>query len=77
MNAQTGGVPRIQRLTKTSNEPESDPILGASFIGDYIEVFAANDHAYVGYNANYRSAPLLNTGFPIPQQDNYVTKSHL
>ncbi len=77
VNALTGRTTRLQRITRTSNETEADPLLGGSFIGDYIEVFARNDVAYVGYNANYRSTPLLGQGVPIPQQDNYVSRKHL
>ena len=77
VNPKTGGVARTQRLTRTSNETEADPLLGAFFIGDYIETFANNDRAIIGYNANYRSVPLLNEGFPVPQQDNYLTTAHL
>ena len=62
-----------QRLTPVSNETEADPILGGSFIGDYIEVSAFGGEAHVGYNANYRSERLLFGGLPIPQQDNYLT----
>lgn len=71
----SGNVVKRQRLTPESNESEADPILGGSFIGDYIEVFAHNGRAWVGYNANYRSVQLLGEGFPIPQQDNYLERA--
>jgi hypothetical protein len=66
----------LRRLTRPSNEPEADPILGGLFIGDYIEVFATERTAYAAYNANYRQVrllePLGNEGIPVPQQDNYL-----
>jgi hypothetical protein len=58
-----------RRLARPSNEPEADPLLGGFFIGDYIEVFAHDRTAWVGYNANYRSRAVLFEGPPIPQQD--------
>jgi hypothetical protein len=61
-----------ERITSPSNESEADPILGGSFIGDYIEVFAHGGRAWTHYNANYRSLPLLGEGTPLPQQDNYL-----
>jgi hypothetical protein len=73
----SGQVIRSQRLTDPSNESEADPFLGGLFIGDYIEVFANEGTAYVGYNANYRSIEFLGEGLPIPQQDNYLTKAGL
>jgi hypothetical protein len=68
---------RRQRLTRVSNEPEADALLGGGFIGDYIEITAVKDIAYVHYNANYRPIPLLGEGFPIPQQDNFLAKVRL
>ncbi|MDX6535203.1 MAG: hypothetical protein QOF68_2947 [Gaiellales bacterium] len=73
----TGQVTIRKRLTGSSNESEGDPLLTGSFIGDYIEVFAAGDQAFVAYNANYRSIKLLGEGFPVPQQDNYLARSGL
>jgi hypothetical protein len=61
-----------ERITSPSNESEADPLLGGNFIGDYIEVFAHHGRAWTHYNANYRSAPLLGEGTPLPQQDNYL-----
>jgi hypothetical protein len=66
-----------QRLTSPSNESEADPLLGGLFIGDYIEVFAHEGRAWTGYNANYRQVPLLGSGTPLPQQDNYLTVASL
>src|SRR5687768_8540742 len=63
-----------RRLTRPSNETEADPLLGGFFIGDYIEVFAHDRTAWVGYNANYRHVQLLFDGIPIPQQDNYLAR---
>ena len=73
LNPVTGAVVRSQRLTSPSNEPEADPLLGGVFIGDYIEVFAHRGTAWVHYNANYTRMRLLGEGFPIAQQDNYLT----
>ncbi len=73
LNPATGAVVRSQRLTSPSNEPEADPLLGGVFIGDYIEVFAHRGTAWVHYNANYTRMRLLGEGFPVAQQDNYLT----
>jgi hypothetical protein len=68
----------VRRLTNSSNESEADPLLGGFFIGDYIEVFATGNRAWVAYNANYRSERLLGPfgveGIPVPQQDNYLVR---
>lgn len=77
LNPTTRAVARRQRLTAVSNESEADPLLGGSFIGDYIEVFARAGTAYVHYNANYRSLRLIGQGLAIPQQDNYLVKGRL
>ena len=77
LNPATGAVVRSQRLTSPSNEPEADPLLGGVFIGDYIEVFAHKGTAWVHYNANYTRLRLLGEGFPVAQQDNYLTISSL
>jgi hypothetical protein len=70
--------PRPTRITRSSNESEADPILGGFFIGDYIEVTAVGDRAWVGYNANYRKEQLLGPfgveGIPVSQQDNYLAR---
>ncbi len=70
-----GSVTKRARLTPFSNETEADPLLGAFFIGDYFEVDARRGSAYVHFNANYTSVPLLGTGSPIPQQDNFLTRA--
>jgi hypothetical protein len=66
----------LRRLTGSSNEPEADPLLGGLFIGDYIEVFATGNNAWVHYNANYLQKPLLEplgeVGIPVAQQDNFL-----
>ena len=50
----------LKRLTgPQSNEPESDPLLGGAFIGDYIEGVLIKNRYYVHYNANYRQMRLL------------------
>lgn len=61
-------------LTVRMNEPEADPVLGGFFIGDYIEVSAFRERAWVGFNANYRQVQLLGEGVPVPQQDNYLDR---
>jgi len=77
LNAATSAVTDRQRLTPLSNESEADPLLGGLFIGDYIEVYAAGGKALVHYNANYRSTRLLDEGFAIPQQDNFLRRTSL
>lgn len=74
VNPSNGKVLKRQRLTDVSNESEADPLLGGFFIGDYIEVAAHKGTAYVHYNANYRKIKVLGEGFPIAQQDNFLTK---
>lgn len=69
-----GVVQHRARVTKVSNETESDPILGSVFIGDYIQVDAVAGTAYVAYNANLKHVRLLGQGVPIPQQDNYLVR---
>lgn len=69
-----GRVEKRLRVTRRSNETESDPILQGQFIGDYIQVDAMHGQAYVAYNANRRSEKLLGQGFAIPQQDNYLVR---
>ena len=73
----SGTVVTRTRLTRVSNEPEADVQLGGAFIGDYIEVFARDNQALVGYNANYRSMEILGEGFAVPQQDNYLARHRL
>jgi hypothetical protein len=78
----TGEVTSRQRVTPVSNEPDADgsPFsLGepGSFIGDYIEVDVLNGVAYLHYNMNYREQTFLGQGFPIHQQDNYLTVRRL
>jgi hypothetical protein len=73
INPVNGTVAKRQRVTSLSNESEADPLLGGTFIGDYIDVHLVGKRALVAYNANYRHVRLLGEGFPIPQQDNYVT----
>jgi hypothetical protein len=72
-----GAVRSTKRITRPSNETEADPLLGGFFIGDYIEVFAHDETAWVGYNANYRQVQLLFEGIPISQQDNYLKRTPL
>lgn len=77
LNPGTLAVTNRQRVTATSNETEADPLLGGFFIGDYIEVAAHAGVGYTHYNANARFVRLLGEGVPIPQQDNYLTKTPL
>jgi hypothetical protein len=80
INPLTGESRGIKRLTSSSNETESDPVLGGVFIGDYIEGVLIKNRFYVGSNANYRKVPLLGgffnapdqPVFPVNQQDNYT-----
>jgi len=71
LDASTVVAANRQRLTSRSNEPDADPFVGGTFIGDYIEVAAHRGIAYVHFNANYRELPLAQEGFPVAQQDNY------
>lgn len=77
----TGQSRGLKRLTgPQSNEPESDPLLGGAFIGDYIEgTLVSGNRYYVAYNANYRQMPVLgifgppfSDAPPMNQQDNYL-----
>jgi hypothetical protein len=77
VNPNTGRVTGRQRVTGPSNESEADPVLGGFFIGDYIEVFAHQGTALVHYNANYRKQPTMGEGFPVNQQDNYLSRRRL
>lgn len=72
-----GDVEERQRITRSSNETEADPLLGGFFIGDYIEVFAHDGRAWVHYNANYRQTELLGQGRPVNQQDNFLVRRSL
>jgi hypothetical protein len=80
INPLTGEARGLKRITSSSNETESDPILGGVFIGDYIEGVLIRNRFYVGFNANYRKVPLIGgffnapdqPVFPVNQQDNYV-----
>lgn len=67
-----GVVVKRQRVSPVSNETEADPLLGGSFIGDYIEISASNGQVWVHYNSNQRSVAFLGDGLPVPQQDNYL-----
>jgi hypothetical protein len=64
-----GTAKSIRRLRGRRTSPRPTRSLVGSSIGDYIEVFAHNRTAWVGYNANYRSRAVLFEGLPIPQQD--------
>jgi hypothetical protein len=77
LDPMTRQVTNRQRLTSLSNEAESDPLVGGIFIGDYMEVFALKNQALVHYNANYRQIKVLESGLPVPQQDNYLVRTNL
>jgi hypothetical protein len=77
LNRATAKVVRRQRVTRISNDPEADPLLGGAFIGDYFEVAAEHGTGYVHFNANYVSIRLLGEGVPIPQQDNFLIRKPL
>jgi hypothetical protein len=68
----SGTVLKRTRVTPISNEPEADPILHGTFIGDYFQIDANAGRVYVHYNANLRHVALVGQGVPIPQQDNYL-----
>jgi hypothetical protein len=69
-------VLRRQLLTPL-NEPDGDPLLGGTFIGDYFEVAASGGRAFVHSNANYRLQKFAGTGLPVAQQDNYLVVTNL
>jgi hypothetical protein len=75
----SGRARELRRLTPVPNDPESDPVLGGRFVGDYIEGVLVGSRYYVGYNANYRKVTVLaalgspfDQGDPVNQQDNYL-----
>jgi hypothetical protein len=75
VSANNPAAVRNRRILNTRmNESEADPLLGGFFIGDYIEVTAFRERAWVGFNANYRQVQLLGEGVPVPQQDNYLDR---
>jgi hypothetical protein len=73
----SGAVTRLRRLTRVSNETEADPVNGGGFIGDYFEVAVHEPTTWVHFNANFRQTQFLGQGFPIPQQDNFLTRTAL
>jgi hypothetical protein len=75
LDVRTNEIIKRSIVTRSQNESEADPILGGFFIGDYIDVDAASGVARVAYNGNYRPVRVLGEGFPIPQQDNYLTRT--
>ncbi|MFN2545422.1 MAG: hypothetical protein ABR600_12770 [Actinomycetota bacterium] len=62
-----------KRVTRVSNEPNADYLLGGVFIGDYIQVAAVGGRAFIAYNANFVPMPFLGGGAPEYQQDNYLS----
>ena len=71
-----GDVISRQRVTRTSNETEADPVLHGVFIGDYFQIDANAGRVYVHFNANYRQVPFEGQGIPLPQQDNFLARRH-
>lgn len=73
-----GGVTQRQ-LVSPVNEPDADPFLHGSFIGDYIEVAPRNGVALTHYNANFLKKVFLPTtppaGPPVNQQDNFLSRA--
>jgi len=45
--------------------------------GDYIEVAVHGGTAFLHYNMNYREEAFFGQGFPVNQQDNYLTRRRL
>jgi hypothetical protein len=76
VDAATVSVLRRQTVSPL-NEPDADPLLGGTFIGDYFEVSADQGRALVHFNANYRFQKFLGEGVPVPQQDNYLVAARL
>jgi len=77
LNAASLNITKRQIIVSTPNETEADPLLNGLFIGDYFEVFAHRQTAWVHFNANYRKLKLLGDGFPVPQQDNYLSRVNM
>jgi hypothetical protein len=73
------GAVTQRQLISDVNEPNADPFLGGSFIGDYIEVAPRNGVALTHYNANFLKKVFLPTispaGPPVNQQDNFLNRS--
>lgn len=74
LNPTTLSITKRQRVTTQSNDPEADPTLGGAFIGDYFQILASSNTAYITYNASYRPEKFLGQGVRISQQDNYLAK---
>ncbi len=70
-----GGASFTQTIITSNlppNEPDADPYLGGSFIGDYIQIAALSGVAYVHFNANYvQVSSSTMQGF---QQDNFLLR---
>jgi hypothetical protein len=76
----TATVASRQRVTPFSNEPDADPspfTANPGFIGDYIEAAAQGGSCFLHYNMNYRKEAFLGQGFPVNQQDNYLSKRRI
>jgi hypothetical protein len=74
----TGAAPYTPlRVTPVSNVTENNPVLGDSFIGDYLEAACGPNFALVHYTANYTAksdAPFDPVPAIIPQQDTFMAK---
>jgi hypothetical protein len=75
-NRDAEGVPQNEESVAACRS-RPNVVLGGFFIGDYIEVFAHQGKALVHYNANYAMVPTLGEGFPVAQQDNYLSRRSL
>jgi len=73
VNGATGAPSPAIRISATSIEPDSDPLLGPNFIGDYWELHAVNGKAWAHYTSTQRLQQLLGEGVPVPQQDNVLS----
>jgi len=76
IDRRNGAVVNRQRVTPFSNDPDADPLLGGFFIGDYFDVHLLGGRAWVDFNANVHHMRILGTGLPIPQQDNFLIRTH-
>ena len=77
VNAATGVAAAPVRITTTSIEPDSDPLLGPSFIGDYWDIAVVNGTGWAHYTSTQRLQRLAGQGVPVPQQDNVLSVIHL
>lgn len=73
------GAVTQRQLISAENEPNADPFLQGSFIGDYIEVAPRDGVAVTHYTANFLKKVFLPTmapaGPPVNQQDNFLNRT--